>query len=67
MGYNEKELQEKLQKEKENIILPPKKETVGDILKNKRQEQGLSLDKISSDLRIKSPVSYTHLTLPTKA
>ena len=54
MGYNEKELQEKLQKEKENIILPPKKETVGDILKNKRQEQGLSLDKISSDLRIKS-------------
>ncbi len=54
MGYNEKELQAKLEKEKESIVLPSKKETVGDILKNKRLETGKSIEEISDYLRIKS-------------
>ena len=54
MGYNEKELQAKLEKEKEEIILPAKKETIGSILKNKRLETGKPIDEISDYLRIKS-------------
>ncbi len=54
MAYNEKELQAKLEKEKETIVLPSKKETIGDILKNKRLETGKTVDEISDYLRIKS-------------
>ncbi len=54
MGYNEKELKAKLEKEKENIVLPSKKETIGDVLKNKRLETGKSIEEISDYLRIKS-------------
>ena len=54
MGYNEKELQAKLEKEKGEIILPAKKETIGSILKNKRLETGKTIDEISDYLRIKS-------------
>ena len=54
MVYNEKDLKEKMQEEKQNIVLPPKKETIGEILKKKREEFGLDLDRISNDLRIKS-------------
>lgn len=54
MGYNEKELLEKMaQSEKNEIVLPPKKETIGDILKNKREQRGKTIDAISDDLRIK--------------
>lgn len=54
MGYNEKELQAKLEKEKENIELPSKKESVGDILKNKRLETNKTIEEISDYLRIKA-------------
>ena len=54
MAYNEKELQAKLEKEKETIILPSKKESVGDVLKNKRLETGKTVEEISDYLRIKS-------------
>ena len=54
MVYNEKELQAKLEKEKETIVLPSKKESVGDILKNKRLETGKTVEEISDYLRIKS-------------
>ncbi len=54
MGYNEKELKAKLEQEKENIVLPSKKENVGDILKNKRLETNKSIEEISDYLRIKA-------------
>lgn len=57
MGYNEKELLGKVEKEKnekQEIILPPKKETIGDILKKKREESGKTIEYISDYLRIKS-------------
>ncbi|MCR5506302.1 MAG: helix-turn-helix domain-containing protein [bacterium] len=54
MGYNEKELKEKLEQEKDTIVLPSKKETIGDILKNKRLETGKTIDEISDYLRIKA-------------
>ena len=54
MGYNEKELQAKLEKEKENIVLPSKKESVGDVLRNKRLETNKTIEEISDYLRIKS-------------
>ena len=41
-----KELQAKLEKEKGEIILPAKKETIGSILKNKRLETGKTIDSI---------------------
>ena len=53
MSYNEKELQTKLQEEKQNIVLPPKKETIGEILQNKRVELNKSIEEISDYLRIK--------------
>ncbi|MGN0929501.1 MAG: helix-turn-helix domain-containing protein [Alphaproteobacteria bacterium] len=57
MGYNEKELLGKVEKEKnekQEIVLPPKKETIGDILKKKREESGKTIEYISDYLRIKS-------------
>lgn len=57
MGYNEKELLGKVEKEKnerQEIVLPSKKETIGDILKKKREESGKSIEYISDYLRIKS-------------
>ena len=60
MGYNEKELLGKVEKEKneqqekQDIVLPPKKETIGDVLKKKREESGKSIEFISDALRIKS-------------
>ena len=54
MAYNEKELQAKLQEEKQqNIVLPTKKDTVGSLLREKREELNLSIEKISSELCIK--------------
>ena len=54
MGYNEKELQAKLQEEKQqSIVLPTKKDTVGSLLREKREELHLSIESISADLRIK--------------
>ncbi len=57
MGYNEKELLGKAEKEKneqQDIVLPPKKETIGDILRKKREESGKSIEYISDTLRIKA-------------
>jgi cytoskeleton protein RodZ len=53
MPYNEKELLDKLAAEKEAAVLPPKKETIGEILKNKRESLGKDIDYISEYLRIK--------------
>ncbi len=58
MGYNEKELLNKIEQEKNKeqtneIILPPKKETIGEILKNKRESSGKTIEYISNYLRIK--------------
>lgn len=56
MGYNEKELLNKAEQEKtekQEIVLPPKKETIGEILKNKRESSGKTIEYISNYLRIK--------------
>lgn len=53
MGYNEKELKAKLEKEKQTIVLPSKKETIGDILKNARENSNKTIEEISDYLRIK--------------
>ena len=53
MGYNEKELKAKLEEEKQTIVLPNKRETIGDILRGARINSGRSIEEISDYLRIK--------------
>ncbi|MDR2098915.1 MAG: DUF4115 domain-containing protein [Rickettsiales bacterium] len=44
---------DKLAAEKASAVLPPKKETIGEILKNKRESSGKDIEYISEYLRIK--------------
>jgi cytoskeletal protein RodZ len=53
MGYNEKELLGKVESEKQDIVLPSKRETIGDILRKKREESGKTIEYISDYLKIK--------------
>jgi cytoskeleton protein RodZ len=53
MAYNEKELMEKLEREKSATVLPPKRETVGEILAKSRAASKRDIAYISDYLKIK--------------
>jgi cytoskeleton protein RodZ len=53
MTYNEKELMEKLEREKSATVLPPKKETIGEVLAKARAASKKDVAYISDYLKIK--------------
>ena len=60
MGYNEKELLGKVESEKQDIVLPSKRENIGDILRKKREESGKTIEYISDYLIVGCIYNYIY-------